>query len=664
MKRILAPLLLAAVTTLAFPAHAQIASGSATVGAGGGGATLTKPFFGIPQPGLWQYRKGDSSPGRRELGPVMGFTTSSYTSPIDGVITTWGEKDTWIYEGYMCMSAGTTYTFASCIDDYVSIDIDGRRILNQEGCTFTSASYMCKETGGHPICIRVWDVGGLHGNNRYAKGIVYNTSGLTTQNPDSGWTRLVDTGNGELLGTKGPTSGVLVTAQMRETDPTVMDVDYIVFTDHRTTPTVNVRALAFEDGERGFATVVRPETFIEGTDANIGDGIAANVAHRLSWKVSSDWATDLAKVKFEVMAMKPGDLLLPDMHFVTIPAADGHLKTIVSVNDLSKDAYEITGDQNYYNGIYKQWWVSGASSRIIGNRPLLNALFWMYASGDSELTLSNGVLKKGTLELVRHAGFVQNFISYGLNDNLYYTGSWSLNPNAISYVFGKMGYRLLADPVELAWVNENTRLNLQPQEFRQYAVKSDLNNAEISKPGLWQTVLLGQGSIDQTQKLDDYPVYRVAGPVMAFTEDTYTDAASGRSWTWTENTVFVYRGQMQMAAGTTYMFGSNIDDWCKITIDGKTVLRNTSTSFSSGKYSCVVSGWHDIEIRVGNGGGPGGAGSSSGSNWQDNIGIGYNTSEQTGANNGTGWTRLVDPGDGSLLRTSGVIPKIVMPDAE
>ena len=262
----------------------------------------------------------------------------------------------------------------------------------------------------------------------------------------------------------------IVSAQMRESDPTVMDVTYIAHSD---TPTVNVRALAFEDGERGFATVVRPETFIEGTSANIGDGITANVEHRLSWKVSSDWATDLAKVKFEVLAMRSGDLLLP-MHFVTIPAAEGHPKTIVSVNDLSSGAYEITSDRNYFNGIYNRWPWGTTRGRAIGNRPLFSALLWLYASGDGELNLSNGTLFKGSIELVRHEAFANNTANLSLNDNPWMPGQnyWSLNPNAIRYVFGKMGYRLLEDSAELAWINENTRLDLQPQQFRQYSVKT------------------------------------------------------------------------------------------------------------------------------------------------------------------------------------------------
>ena len=114
---------------------------------------------------------------------------------------------------------------------------------------------------------------------------------------------------------------VTITSAIRANDPMVMDVAYSVASEK---PTVKIRALAFEDGERSFAKVVRPETFANDTDGNptaqnIGDNVAANVTNALSWKVSSDWATRLAKVKFEVLAC---DCALLPMETMIIPASD------------------------------------------------------------------------------------------------------------------------------------------------------------------------------------------------------------------------------------------------------------------------------------------------------------------------------------------------------
>lgn len=454
MKKIL---YLMAVMAAAMVVNAQIANGSATVGASGGnGVFPEQQVFPAGSPGLTQMRNGDETTKRRELGPVMGFTTSSYTSPIDGVTTTWAAKDSWKYTGEMYMTAGVAYTFAARIDDESSISIDGRTILTQNGCNFSSATYNCMTTGWHPIVITLDDPGGGQQGvcGGFTPGIAYNTSGQTSQTPLNGWMRLIDSGDGSLLRTTVRTTkygGVKVVAQMRETDPTVMDVDYIVYTDPATTPTINVRALAFEDGERGFATVVRPETFIEGTDANLGDGIAANVEHRLSWKVSSDWATDLAKVKFEVLAMRPRDLLMP-MHLVTIPAADGHPKT-----DIAMMKFSTTSDDQFYR-------------KNIKCESLLNPLLWLYAEGAESMTLSNGTLYYADYVRLSNGHYVwydhlpvvkDKYFRIGEGANDFIT---DYSDRACTCIFKHMGlgYQLLENnSEETLWINENTRQTIR-----------------------------------------------------------------------------------------------------------------------------------------------------------------------------------------------------------
>lgn len=170
----------------------------------------------------------------------------------------------------------------------------------------------------------------------------------------------------------------IVSSQVRANDPTVLDVVYRVTSDK---PTVNVRALAFEDGERSFWKVVRPETFIDGTAANLGDNIAANTEHKLSWKVSSDWATDLAKCKFEVLVSEQGKLPLD---WVTIPAVNGYPQYSFTYNS-----------QN--------------------DSDVLNAMFWYYADAQDDLIIEDGYLKTiGGLALVNRdkIGDKRHCISY------------------------------------------------------------------------------------------------------------------------------------------------------------------------------------------------------------------------------------------------------------
>ena len=212
----------------------------------------------------------------------------------------------------------------------------------------------------------------------------------------------------------------IISSKMRESDPTIMDVVYKVTS---TKPTVKVRALAFQDGERSFAKVVRPETFVEDengnlTAGNIGDGVTANEEHTLSWKVSADWNATLAKVKFEVLAVE--DEILP-LELVTLPKTETHPKMVFSWN------------------------------YVIPSRAF-DALLWLYADKDLGLTLTDGVLKNGTVRLADGASCDKT--SY----------------DALVYIYGKMGYELLQGE-RLDYVRERSRLDLPGISERQYAVK-------------------------------------------------------------------------------------------------------------------------------------------------------------------------------------------------
>jgi hypothetical protein len=206
----------------------------------------------------------------------------------------------------------------------------------------------------------------------------------------------------------------IVSSAVRENDPAVMDVVYKVYSDKAR---VKVRALAFQDGQRNLAKAVPVKTLIEGTDANIGDSIAANVEHKLSWKVSADWATDLAKVKFEVLAVE--DDLLP-LELQTIPATANHAAMKISWN------------------------------RLTDNK-VFDALLWLYADGDTGLTLTNGQLKNGGTILASGTGV--------------YNGQ-----SAVTYIFGKMGYGVLSGS-DLTYARRVTQLDLPVGGIQQFAVK-------------------------------------------------------------------------------------------------------------------------------------------------------------------------------------------------
>ena len=81
-------------------------------------------------------------------------------------------------------------------------------------------------------------------------------------------------------------SVVIQSAAMRP-GTTLMDVVYRV--NDPDDATVKTRALAFVDGVRSFANVLKPVTFVEGTAAKLGDAIPSNTNHTLTWDVAADW---------------------------------------------------------------------------------------------------------------------------------------------------------------------------------------------------------------------------------------------------------------------------------------------------------------------------------------------------------------------------------------
>lgn len=235
-----------------------------------------------------------------------------------------------------------------------------------------------------------------------------------------------------------------VSVAVRESDPTILDVVYRV---KSAKPTVKVRSLAFKDGVRSFANVVRPETFIEGTDVNVGDAISANVEHRLTWRVSSDWQIDLAKVKFEVLAVEED--LLP-LELVTIPANGTNKAMEISWNAINADR-------------------------------VFDALLWLYADKDAGLILSDGVLSDANTTDVYVSGNRMAYRNDG-DENYYdwdyfsdwYDEDWNWHViywgNPTKYVFSKMGFSTLYGD-ELSYANKCTRMGLSPLGTRQYAYR-------------------------------------------------------------------------------------------------------------------------------------------------------------------------------------------------
>ncbi|MFO8012568.1 MAG: PA14 domain-containing protein, partial [Phycisphaerae bacterium] len=104
------------------------------------------------------------------------------------------------------------------------------------------------------------------------------------------------------------------------------------------------------------------------------------------------------------------------------------------------------------------------------------------------------------------------------------------------------------------------------------------------------------------------------------------------------NTTEIMTGQIFDADGVI-SFTEHIDDKAAYWIDGTQVLFNDSwnTRSDTGKLEGDA-GWHEFEIRISNGGG--------GSGTVGGIGLGYDV------DGGTAWAPILDPGDGSFLRST------------
>jgi hypothetical protein len=150
-----------------------------------------------------------------------------------------------------------------------------------------------------------------------------------------------------------PTPVVLSAVQRPGT--TFMDIDYRV--DDPDDATVQTAALGFVNGGTNLADVLKLNTLVEGTAANIGSNTPANTQKRLTWNVAADWNTNFGNVQVEIMA-KDGRGLLP-FHWITLPSNGPNPE--ITIND-----------------------------RPIYDADLLPIWYWLIATGDPAVQLVNG----------------------------------------------------------------------------------------------------------------------------------------------------------------------------------------------------------------------------------------------------------------------------------
>ncbi len=178
-------------------------------------------------------------------------------------------------------------------------------------------------------------------------------------------------------------------------------------------------------------------------------------------------------------------------------------------------------------------------------------------------------------------------------------------------------------------------------------------NAVVFTPGLKQTRLVAASDYMNRSELtgDETWVY-VPGAIMAYSPNkgSYKNPYDNTNYSWGDNTVWTYVGQMYFEAGKIYVFAEDIDDATYFRIDGKNIINNTAYDrIATGSFTPEATGWYDVDIRIGNGGGGSGPNNSV-------FGFGYNTDGITSVTSSNfkqegGWSAVLDTGNMALLRS-------------
>jgi len=147
---------------------------------------------------------------------------------------------------------------------------------------------------------------------------------------------------------------VIVSAEQRS-NTTLVDIDFEVL--DADDATVEVFALAFVGGGNDLSSLLKLNTFVEGTDTNVGSSVATNTVKRLTWNAAADLTGDFAQLQFEILAKDTRNLL--GFHFITLPAQEQDPSLTLSARPVDDDE-------------------------------LLSLWYWLIATDDQEITLTGG----------------------------------------------------------------------------------------------------------------------------------------------------------------------------------------------------------------------------------------------------------------------------------
>ena len=201
-------------------------------------------------------------------------------------------------------------------------------------------------------------------------------------------------------------------------------------------------------------------------------------------------------------------------------------------------------------------------------------------------------------------------------------------------------------------------ITVQSRTFASGLIESMNDNANSADNGF----VLGQGRAGQPGTGGIKNGFRLGN-----------DGTVNSTTAWGDNDLWVYTGQFYDADGQ-FSFAENVDDQVRVRIDGTLVLSSDQWDFASNTNAALNNngpggpvpnvgnnygmgpdgnGWHNIEVRMYNGGGgagpSGGATQGGGSGWTGSKGFVFSSTGDSSINVGA-FTILTDPGNSSVLR--------------
>ncbi len=116
------------------------------------------------------------------------------------------------------------------------------------------------------------------------------------------------------------------------------------------------------------------------------------------------------------------------------------------------------------------------------------------------------------------------------------------------------------------------------------------------------------------------------------------------------NTTFAYEGQFYLPVATQVSFAGSQDDYTSLSVDG-TLYDHVQLGGGFSSTISLNSGWHNLDLRVSNAGGPGGANGVLGLN--ANFGAGWAPFGNTNSTiPGSGMIIPIDNGSGTVFRSA------------